>query len=141
MLNINNSDAFVVAWLPGTEGGGVADVLVADSKGKPRYDFTGRLSFDWPAAELNAANHELPVEATLLKKRSGHESTVLLNWLLTTSMKSQCSIRPRWKTLYLAAARVPPWNTYVGDGGNWQKAGQRQADRSSDYGKLIVTYG
>ena len=26
---LNSSDAFVVAWLPGTEGGGIADVLVA----------------------------------------------------------------------------------------------------------------
>ena len=26
---INASDAFVAAWLPGTEGGGVADVLIA----------------------------------------------------------------------------------------------------------------
>jgi beta-glucosidase len=44
------SDAFVAAWLPGTEGGGIADVLVADADGKPRYDFSGRLSFSWPAS-------------------------------------------------------------------------------------------
>jgi len=35
-------DAFVAAWLPGTEGGGVADVLAGAA------NFTGRLSFDWP---------------------------------------------------------------------------------------------
>ena len=42
------SDAFVAAWLPGTEGAGIADVLVGDADGKPRYDFAGRLSFSWP---------------------------------------------------------------------------------------------
>jgi beta-glucosidase len=42
------SDAFVAAWLPGTEGGGIADVLVGDASGRRRYDFTGRLSFAWP---------------------------------------------------------------------------------------------
>ena len=47
--HLNASDAFVVAWLPGTEGAGVADVLVADKDGKARHDFTGRLSFSWPA--------------------------------------------------------------------------------------------
>ena len=47
--HINASDAFVVAWLPGTEGEGVADVLVADAAGNARHDFTGRLSFSWPA--------------------------------------------------------------------------------------------
>jgi beta-glucosidase len=46
---INASDAFVAAWLPGTEGGGIADVLVGDARGRPRHDFTGRLSFAWPA--------------------------------------------------------------------------------------------
>lgn len=46
---INASDAFVAAWLPGTEGGGVADVLIGDSDGKVRHDFHGRLSFSWPA--------------------------------------------------------------------------------------------
>jgi beta-glucosidase len=45
---LNASDAFVVAWLPGSEGQGVADVLLADTQGKARYDFQGKLSFSWP---------------------------------------------------------------------------------------------
>jgi beta-glucosidase len=45
---INASDAFVAAWLPGTEGGGVADVLIGDAQGKARHDFHGVLSFSWP---------------------------------------------------------------------------------------------
>ena len=45
---INASDAFVAAWLPGSEGGGVADVLVARPSGRPR-DFIGTLPFAWPA--------------------------------------------------------------------------------------------
>ena len=46
---INQSDAFVAAWLPGTQGSGVADVLVAQRSGKAVRDFTGRLPFAWPA--------------------------------------------------------------------------------------------
>ena len=45
---INQSDAFVAAWLPGTEGGGVADVLIGDAAGRARNDFNGKLSFSWP---------------------------------------------------------------------------------------------
>lgn len=40
---INQSDAFVAAWFPGSEGEGVADVLVGG-----KTDFHGRLSFAWP---------------------------------------------------------------------------------------------
>lgn len=47
---LNAADAFVVAWLPGSEGGGVADVLVGDSAGEPRHDFTGKLPAAWPRA-------------------------------------------------------------------------------------------
>ena len=43
------ADAFVAAWLPGSEGGGLADVLVGDAGGRPRHEFSGRLSFTWPA--------------------------------------------------------------------------------------------
>lgn len=45
---LNSADAFVVAWLPGSEGGGLADVLVGDSSGSPRFDFSGKLPADWP---------------------------------------------------------------------------------------------
>lgn len=45
---LNVADAFVVAWLPGSEGGGVADVLVGDSTGKARYEFSGKLPTAWP---------------------------------------------------------------------------------------------
>ncbi|KAL5209880.1 hypothetical protein ABZP36_005503 [Zizania latifolia] len=38
---IGGIDAFVAAWLPGTEGQGVADVLFGD------YGFTGKLSRTW----------------------------------------------------------------------------------------------
>ncbi|MEO0975361.1 MAG: putative glycoside hydrolase, partial [Pseudomonadota bacterium] len=42
--------AFVAAWLPGTEGGGIADLLLqASSPNAPSFDFTGKLSFSWPA--------------------------------------------------------------------------------------------
>jgi beta-glucosidase len=40
---INAADAFVAAWLPGSEGAGVADVLLG------RRDFSGKLSFSWPS--------------------------------------------------------------------------------------------
>jgi beta-glucosidase len=48
---INASDAFVAAWLPGSEGGGVADVLFRSS-GREQYDFTGRLAFSWPKTAM-----------------------------------------------------------------------------------------
>ncbi|WP_245196450.1 glycoside hydrolase family 3 protein [Sphingomonas jejuensis] len=46
---LNASDAFVAAWLPGSEGGGVADVLFQRPAGGVAHDFTGSLSFAWPA--------------------------------------------------------------------------------------------
>ncbi|HWT13518.1 MAG TPA: exo 1,3/1,4-beta-D-glucan glucohydrolase [Allosphingosinicella sp.] len=45
---LNASDAFVAAFLPGSEGGGVADVLFASPDGSARHDFRGRLSYSWP---------------------------------------------------------------------------------------------
>ena len=49
---INATDAFVAAWLPGGEGAGLADVLLRGPDGVVRYDFTGRLSFSWPATAM-----------------------------------------------------------------------------------------
>jgi beta-glucosidase len=44
------ADAWVAAWLPGTEGAGIADVLFGD------YPFSGKLSFSWPRS-----NQQLPI--------------------------------------------------------------------------------
>nr|WP_314860088.1 glycoside hydrolase family 3 N-terminal domain-containing protein [uncultured Undibacterium sp.] len=46
---INLSDAFVAAWLPGSEGKGVADLVFKNAQGKVAHKFTGKLSFSWPA--------------------------------------------------------------------------------------------
>jgi beta-glucosidase len=48
---IDRSDAFIAAWLPGTEGMGLVDMLIAGPDGRPAYDFTGRLPFDWSAGD------------------------------------------------------------------------------------------
>lgn len=52
---LNASDAFVAAWLPGTEGQGIADVLLQDAYGDTQYDFKGKLSFSWPNSPLQTA--------------------------------------------------------------------------------------
>jgi beta-glucosidase len=47
----DSSDAFIAAWLPGTEGEGVADVLFGDAKP------TGKLPREWPcSSDQFAAN-------------------------------------------------------------------------------------
>ena len=40
--SLDKADAFIAAWLPGTEGDGIADVLFG------AYKPTGKLSFAWP---------------------------------------------------------------------------------------------
>ncbi len=44
---IEKSDAFVAAWLLGSEGDGVAEVLFGD------YDFKGKLPHSWPKSEAD----------------------------------------------------------------------------------------
>ncbi len=46
---LDHSDAFIAAWLPGTEGQGVADVLFGD------YQPTGKLSHTWPRSNEQVA--------------------------------------------------------------------------------------
>lgn len=44
---IEQSDAFVAAWLPGSEGKGIAEVLFG------AYNFKGKLPHSWPISEAN----------------------------------------------------------------------------------------
>ncbi len=45
---MNLSDAFIAAWLPGTEAGGIADVIFGKSMSGRPVLFNGRLPFAWP---------------------------------------------------------------------------------------------
>jgi beta-glucosidase len=55
---INAADAFVVAWLPGSEGEGIADVLLRTRDGHIAKDFHGKLAYAWPRSAL-----QVPVAA------------------------------------------------------------------------------
>jgi beta-glucosidase len=62
---LNAADSFVAAWLPGPEGGGVADVLFKAADGTVPYDFRGRLPFSWPASPRPPSVDNGPGEAPL----------------------------------------------------------------------------
>ena len=55
---INAADAFVVAWLPGSEGEGIADVLLRTRDGRIANDFHGKLAYAWPRSAV-----QVPVAA------------------------------------------------------------------------------
>lgn len=54
---LNAADAFVAAWLPGSEGAGIADVLLRTPDGSVQHDFKGTLSFSWPRTATQYANN------------------------------------------------------------------------------------
>ena len=47
---LEKSAAFIAAWLPGSEGQGVSDMLFGD------FNFQGKLSFSWPKTSSSAKN-------------------------------------------------------------------------------------
>ncbi|MFN3621097.1 glycoside hydrolase family 3 N-terminal domain-containing protein [Sphingorhabdus sp.] len=102
---INQANAFVAAWLPGTQGRGVADVLVAGANGKPVRGFTGRLPFAWPADARS------PMDAPLFPLGYGLDYT-------QTGKLAPVNEDPRVDmssltiaTHYVVRGKVPaPWN-------------------------------
>jgi beta-glucosidase len=54
------AEAWVAAWLPGTEGSGIADVLFGD------VSFSGKLSYSWPRS-----NEQLPININNAADKTG----------------------------------------------------------------------
>ena len=133
---INSSDAFVVAWLPGTEGGGIADVLVANKKNQPNYDFTGRLSFDWPNAELNAKDSSQPVSSALMKRGEGlsYDSPSVVSRKLADVPMIDKSMTDQ---IVFSGSSRKPWRAYVGDSSNWSTV-VSGSETFTAFGKLSV---
>ncbi|MDG1749846.1 MAG: glycoside hydrolase family 3 N-terminal domain-containing protein [Porticoccaceae bacterium] len=135
---INSSEAFVVAWLPGTEGGGVADVLVADSDNNPRYDFTGRLSFDWPNKDINSQDEALPVFDNLLQLGQGlsyGDETILSDSLSEVSAAAPSSEA----NIIFSGSSQEPWLAYVGDASDWHRQISGTQGSSPQGGLSVVT--
>jgi beta-glucosidase len=113
---INASDAFVAAWLPGSEGQGIAEVLFRSANARG-YDFTGRLSFSWPATAMpvtfDAAG---AVSGALFSRGYGldyeHSS-------LAPRLSEQSGVPATWRSppgsLYHAAHVTAPWSIFVAD--------------------------
>lgn len=61
---LNASDAFVAAWLPGSEGAGIADVILRNQRQQIQYPISGKLSFSWPNSpyiQVNEGDDPQPI--------------------------------------------------------------------------------
>ncbi|MDH5366422.1 MAG: exo 1,3/1,4-beta-D-glucan glucohydrolase [Cyclobacteriaceae bacterium] len=106
---INQSDAFIAAWLPGSEGGGISDMLFQRD---PSFDFKGRLSFSWPASAVLSEDSE-----PLFKLGYGlsYNNTATVNQL---SEKSGLEISEVVSTgeFFSKGAPVAPWGLWLSSG-------------------------
>jgi beta-glucosidase len=114
---INASDAFVAAWLPGSEGEGVADVLFGSAQGAA-IDFSGRLAFSWPNTGMpvrfrpdGSVAEALFARGYGLTYRDSEPATVL-----STDPKTPTEWRARPGSLFAAGHVTAPWSVFVGDG-------------------------
>ena len=113
---LNASDAFVAAWLPGSEGGGVADVLFRRAGAKSASPFSGRLGFSWPATAMPVSFEKSGAVSGALFQRgyglSGSERGVLAR--LSEDPKLSPAQRETG-TLFHAGHVTAPWSIYVRD--------------------------
>ncbi len=120
---INASKAFVVAWLPGSEGDGVADLIIGDSNGEPRYDFSGKLAFSWPRSseQTNINNYPSYQESPQFEVGYGltYESDQQLAMLDNSDELLQRGLAIHGSLPIFLKKINDPWTLYVGDEDNW----------------------
>lgn len=134
---LNASDAFVVAWLPGTEGRGVAEVLFQGPGGGVPYDFKGRLSFSWPKS---------PAQAVLNRGESDYDPLFSYGYGLASGERVEVpelsedpgEIEAVSRTVYFDGGPVPPWRLFVGDEANWRVSADNPITRTADSENLVL---
>ena len=133
---LNRSDAFIAAFLPGTEAGSIADLLFRDARGRIGRGFSGKLSYSWPAAACQTPLNlgDTPYEP-LFKYGFGlgYRDQVSLGTLDETSPPIGCGQTPGGGTATQdleihVRGNVPPYVLYIGAPVNW---GGMQVDENS----------
>jgi beta-glucosidase len=117
---INASDAFVAAWLPGSEGEGIADLLFRAADGTVRHDFSGRSSFSWPRTAMPVKfDGSGEASGALFPRGAGLDYRSRSN---LPRLSEDPQIPPRWRSpmgsLIHAAHVIAPWSLFVADAGD-----------------------
>ena len=126
---INAADAFVAAWLPGSQGAGVADVLVAGADGKAPKDFTGTLPFAWPADARSPV--EKPQFAVGYGLTYADKKTVPA---LPEELGVDVAAMMNVENFFAGGRARAPWTLSIADAGGSRQVGS--APQDSSYGLL-----
>ncbi|MGI4732463.1 MAG: glycoside hydrolase family 3 N-terminal domain-containing protein [Janthinobacterium lividum] len=129
---INAADAFVAAWLPGSEGGGIADLLIAAPGGKPRHDFRGTLPFSWP---------KRADQTPLNKGQPRYDPQFALGYGLSYARPARVGLLPEATGTVETAARGVFLRNGTGANGFALGIGDAQAPHIAAVGARVATYG
>lgn len=112
---LNASDAFVAIWLPGSEGNAVAEVLFTNENGDINYDFTGKLSYSWPAMANQTMVNRFDDNKPLLPYGFGlsySDTNLLADNLAVSSIKTSTSLQNI--SLFDSTIKAP-WKISIAD--------------------------
>ncbi|SMF26747.1 exo-1,4-beta-glucosidase [Alteromonadaceae bacterium Bs31] len=112
---MNQSAAFVAAWLPGSEGQGIADLILAKPDGSVNHDFKGTLSFSWP---------NTPLQAKLNPHHENYKPLFALGYGLnyTSELEGPLSLLVKVEGVdsgevgdidFYVGRTIQPWNIYI----------------------------
>ena len=113
---LNAADAFVAAWLPGSEGEGVADVLFRGIDGTTPYDFSGRLSFSWPRSVMPARlSTSDAATGALFERGYGLDYTATQQLAKLPEVRAAAPDRHTREILFAGSHVAAPWSIYLFD--------------------------
>lgn len=135
---LNLSTAFVAAWLPGSEGGGVADVLFRAPDGSVAHDFRGRLGFSWPRTAAQGAVNRGDADSDPLFPYGFGLGSGDRDRLGELPEDAGTAVSGGGRTVFFRNGPVSPWHLFVGDPRNPAVRTVGGAGETWDRANLVV---
>jgi beta-glucosidase len=136
---LNASNAFVAAWLPGSEGDGIAEVIFRSDDGTVHHDFKGTLAHSWP---------KTAVQEALNFGAEGYDPLFAYGFGLTYAESVDLAELPEdpggaisdaGRTVYFRGGPVAPWQLFIGDSHFWAVKTVGGNASTWDRDNLVVT--